>query len=224
MLYYIVPPIIMVLSLSFLIFFLFRKFSIQEEKGVELLEKEKAVGDNAKKQSLLSRAWLKFLEKTTQRLKLFSLKMHNASNQWFHSIKMKRESMGTNNGNEEDVSGKINRFEEDDAVRTKLKMENFSIKEEIVRKGPIRRGIIRKKENRTVKNGPGEKNRLEEALIKRIAVNPKDIEAYERLGDYYSDTKNLQDAAECYRQVAKLSPRHFKAKSKLRSLERILKM
>ncbi len=66
------------------------------------------------------------------------------------------------------------------------------------------------------------KSQLEEILIERIAANPRDIEAYERLGDYYLDQSNLQDAKECYRQVLRLSPVHRLAKVKIRKLERML--
>jgi tetratricopeptide (TPR) repeat protein len=69
---------------------------------------------------------------------------------------------------------------------------------------------------------PAEKNQLEEILIERIAANPRDIEAYERLGDYYLEQENPQDAKECYRQVLRLSPVHRLAKIKIRKLERML--
>jgi tetratricopeptide (TPR) repeat protein len=67
-----------------------------------------------------------------------------------------------------------------------------------------------------------EKSQLEEILIERIAANPRDIEAYERLGDYYMEQENLQDAKECYRQVLRLSPVHRLAKIKVRKLEKAL--
>ena len=67
------------------------------------------------------------------------------------------------------------------------------------------------------------KEKLEEVLIKRIAVNPRDIEAYERLGDYYLERENHSDSLECFRQVLKLSPAHHKAKTRIRRLESILK-
>lgn len=66
------------------------------------------------------------------------------------------------------------------------------------------------------------KNQLEEILIERISMNPRDIEAYERLGDYYLEQDNLTDAKECYRQVLKLSPAYRLVKIKIRRLERLL--
>lgn len=69
---------------------------------------------------------------------------------------------------------------------------------------------------------PQKKEQLEDILIERISLNPRDIEAYERLGDYYLEQQNLVDAKECYRQVLKLSPAYRLVKIKIRKLERLL--
>ena len=66
------------------------------------------------------------------------------------------------------------------------------------------------------------KNQLEDILVERIAANPRDLEAYERLGEYYMEQGNVQDAKECYRQVLRLSPVHRLAKIKIRRLEKML--
>jgi len=66
------------------------------------------------------------------------------------------------------------------------------------------------------------KNRLEELLIERIAANPKDIEAYERLGEYYLEVKNLEHSKECFKQVLRLNPGNRNARYKIRKLEKIL--
>lgn len=63
---------------------------------------------------------------------------------------------------------------------------------------------------------------IEEDLIARIAVNPKDYTAYEALGDFYMERGSIQDAKECYRQVLKLSPVQRMVKIKIRRLERLL--
>ncbi|NCU41110.1 MAG: tetratricopeptide repeat protein [Candidatus Moranbacteria bacterium] len=62
----------------------------------------------------------------------------------------------------------------------------------------------------------------ETSLIERIALNPRDIEAYEMLGDYYIDRKNFTDAKDCYKQVLKLNPMSRGAKMRMRRLERVL--
>jgi len=69
---------------------------------------------------------------------------------------------------------------------------------------------------------PMKKDQMEDILVERISLNPRDIEAYERLGDYYLEQKNLIDAKECYRQVLKLSPAYRLVKIKIRRLERLL--
>lgn len=66
------------------------------------------------------------------------------------------------------------------------------------------------------------KEQLEDILVERISLNPRDIEAYERLGDYYLEQGTLVDAKECYRQVLKLSPAYRLVKIKIRRLERLL--
>jgi tetratricopeptide (TPR) repeat protein len=72
------------------------------------------------------------------------------------------------------------------------------------------------------KNRAEIKDRLEDLLIDRIAINPRDIEAYERLGEYYMEIKSYSDAKECFKQVIKLSPSDRNAKYRLRRLENIL--
>lgn len=74
----------------------------------------------------------------------------------------------------------------------------------------------------TESNPPSRKDQMEDILVERISMNPRDIEAYERLGDYYLEQKNLVDAKECYRQVLKLSPAYRLVKIKIRRLERLL--
>jgi hypothetical protein len=61
----------------------------------------------------------------------------------------------------------------------------------------------------------------EEGYIRRISENPKDIEAYEELGDYYLSIGNLSDAKACYRQVLKLMPTNRFVRIKIRRLEKM---
>ncbi len=62
----------------------------------------------------------------------------------------------------------------------------------------------------------------ENALIKKIAANPKSVSAYEALGDFYLEMGNVNDAKSCYKQVLKLSPVHRSVKMKIRRLERMI--
>lgn len=67
-----------------------------------------------------------------------------------------------------------------------------------------------------------EKDRYEQVLIERIALNPRDVEAYERLGDYYMENGNLSDAKECFKQVLRLSPLSRRARFRMRRVEKSL--
>lgn len=71
-------------------------------------------------------------------------------------------------------------------------------------------------------NRPARKEMLEKILIERIAANPKDIEAYERLGEYYMEIGSWGDAKECLKQVIKLDSTNESAKGKMKRLERML--
>ena len=60
----------------------------------------------------------------------------------------------------------------------------------------------------------------EDGFIQRIAENPKDLVAYEGLGDYYFSIGSMQDAKSCYRQALKLQPTNRVIKIKIRKLEK----
>ncbi|MFH0930125.1 MAG: hypothetical protein V1814_02625 [Candidatus Moraniibacteriota bacterium] len=71
-----------------------------------------------------------------------------------------------------------------------------------------------------LKKEPLPENKVQEAaLIYRIAENPKDLEAYREIGDYYMGIGNIKDAKESFKMVLKLRPRDLKAKSSLREIE-----
>ena len=200
MLEYIIPPIIIVIGVSALIVFLFRKAKqIPEQElamhQVEVAQKEKII---SKIVTWIGQFNLKLLEHLVHKLKLLSLKFHNASDNLVHSIHEKRQQR------------KIK--QQENFEREKKNQEVVKPTRPLIRESVVHPTVEAK-----------EKNQLEEALIKRIAINPKDIEAYERLGDYYLERENYQDAKECFKQVLKLSPTHYKARLKIRKLERLIK-
>ncbi|MEI7890713.1 MAG: tetratricopeptide repeat protein [bacterium] len=217
MLNYILPPIIIIISVSILIVFLFRKAAqipageLSSDEHIKRSEK-----NSVKFLTLVGHFSLKILERMMHQSKLFSLKLHNTSNSWFQTIREKRQrSIRAQKELEEQKSKQIemnqNRWKNfesktDDAI---------AIEEEISR--PMIKAKVTMPQQVTLK----EKNQLEDALIKRIAMNPKDIEAYERLGDYYLENQNFQDSLECFKQVLKLSPAHHKARLRIRRLERM---
>jgi len=212
MLYYILPPVIIVLGTAALFYFLFRKVS-EYPNSEQLLRDNEQVGIFRQKTHTvfvaLRQFALGFLERTTHRFKLLSLKFHNTSNNWSHSIRKKREEVMK-------AEQEHTRKEEDRLVEPVAKNnDTIAIEREPQQKKRIRPLVSE------ISAGQ-RKNQLEEALIRRIAVNPRDIEAYERLGDYYFERQNLKDSLECYKQVLHLSPAHFKARSKIRKIQRML--
>ena len=236
MLYSIVPPILVVASLIGIILFLMRKapqiaeLSEREERRNLILEEnllKKAVnrmkGDSEgtwKRRSLL------FLEKLTRKFKVLFLKLENVFTLWNESIKRKRKDHMIERGES---------LEQKDTKNILEKMKEYRLNQE--REGrievrpidvePVAREIYERPmiSERVVKPESKKaeiKNHLEKILIDRIAANPKDTEAYERLGEYYFEIENYNHAKECFKQVIKLNPANEEAKNRMRKLERLL--
>ena len=62
---------------------------------------------------------------------------------------------------------------------------------------------------------------LENILVERIAVNPRDTEAYEQLGEYYLEIGQWDYAKECFKQVLKIDPKNPSVKKRMKKLEKI---
>ncbi|NTV41252.1 MAG: tetratricopeptide repeat protein [Candidatus Moranbacteria bacterium] len=213
MLYYILPPLIIIISVSALIMFLFRKMENVPVSEIVQSESEQKTADKLKViKAFLIQFGLAVLEKMMHRSKLFALKFHNASNELFHSIKEKRKKgMSFNHETQPEKVAEISK----------------QVVEEIEKKSdddrPRVKEMVHPSSYSAQKIKSKAKEKLEEALIRRIAVNPRDIEAYERLGDYYLERENFEDSLECFKQVLKLSPTHHKAKTRIRKLGSMLK-
>jgi tetratricopeptide (TPR) repeat protein len=226
MLGYIIPPIIIVLSLAALIIFLFRKSAkISEELILE--EKRKEAG-RAKKRRLFkfTQFVLRILEKGMQYFKLFSLKFYNKFDGWFHSIKEKREKRSVlEKGSKQTKAEKdVNRREyprEFVSVQRETEVEIGDMISAIKEGEEMEVEPMISKEVTQPDSRIGARNEFERALIDRIAFNPKDIEAYERLGDYYVEIGNFNDSLSCFEEILKLSPANRKAKIKIRRLRKI---
>jgi hypothetical protein len=218
MLNYILPPIIIIISVSILIVFLFRK---AQNIPLQQLDSPSTEPPQRKKTSIVMSAigqfGLKVLEKIMQRLKLTSLKFHNTSNNWFHSIHERRQNRVLKQ-QESVKQQERNAVNYEPAGNQMQKPYAGYVSEE-----KTIRPLVREAVTHPQSSGIRRKNQLEEALIKRIAVNPRDIEAYERLGDYYLESENYQDSHECFSQVLKLSPAHHKARLRIRRLEMLIK-
>lgn len=218
MLNYILPPIIIIVSVSVLIMFLFRKAEQLPQQELILSDQKKEFEKSGTKiTTAIGQFMLKTLERMMHRAKLMSLKFHNFSNDWFQAIREKRQQSARKQMI--DIEEQIAKGEEEIAFsrNSNLRTGELASGQKKVLRPMVRETVaMPQSQSRT-----REKNKLEEALIKRIAINPRDIEAYERLGDYYLENGNFQDSSECFRQVLKLSPTHQKARLRIRRLERM---
>jgi len=228
MLYLIIPPAVIIISLALLLFFLSRKISnFSDEESAELSKESQQakIAERLKKLSFskASAFTFSFLEIITQWFKVLFLKSHNIADKCFRSIKERKIKNGFNSPqkkfSKKKAAGKfiprglLMRKKIKKAVRSNGKISDTN-------NYPMVSKEAAQPEN--FRGQPIIKNKLEKILIERIAVNPRDLEAYERLGDYYIERQNFKDALECYRQVLKLSPVNYKARVKIRKLEKVL--
>ncbi|MDO9230969.1 MAG: tetratricopeptide repeat protein [bacterium] len=216
MLYTIIPPILIVVSLVGIIVFLVKK--APEVAKLEKEDEKIKEGLNIPKKSIWSilrrknveehkdfkHKTLLFLEKITKKLKVFFLKMENMFTNWGESIRNKRKAR-----------------EEEHVVRALELIEENKFSKEIEKSEVLENTKIEEKEEES-ESKIEKKDILEKILVERIATNPKDIEAYERLGEYYFEIENWNYAKECFKQVLKLNPRNIGIRSKMRKLERML--
>ena len=226
MLSYIIPPIIIILSLAALIFFLFRKSAKIPE---ELILKERRgeareIGTEKQKLFRFTQLMLKITEKVTQRFKLLLLKFYNKTDNWFHSIKEKRQKRSDNATNGEKYDNRIGTKEETIIQRREIRVDNVVVRSDIqkVEEMEVEIEPMISKEAVHPDSRSQVRNEFEKALIERIALNPKDIEAYERLGDYYIEVGNFNDSLACFEEVLKLSPANRRAKIKAKRLQKIV--
>jgi tetratricopeptide (TPR) repeat protein len=185
--------------------------------------------------------FLVFLEKFTRKLRVFFLKLENLFTHWSEALKRKRKNQ---------IDPEMEKYiyqdgtrQTDDGICEKTGEENniqsvraYETKDRIYFDNPTRaehkpspENVIEKivkpilsAEVAVPKSKPEIKNRLERILIERIASNPKDTEAYERLGEYYFEIENYEHSKECFKQVIKLNPMNVSVKDKMRQLERLL--
>lgn len=230
MIYYIVPPIIMIVTLALFIFFISKKMN-KIPKPVEIkTEDATAALQSGMKEALkhkVSHFFLQVLEKMTKRFKLMSLKSHNSLENLSKKIREKKENRLRAREDMKQQQEKAlteSKIETENiygsepaknAIEEILKSETFSEakKEKIVPPMVSEKAVHPEPEENV-------KSEYENSLIERIAMNPRDIEAYERLGDYYVEQGNPTDAVECFKQVVKLSPGNRKAKLAVRKLDK----
>lgn len=242
-LYFVLPPVIIVISLALVIFLISRR-SLEIAQEIEK-------GEGAEVQSRISMEvkskWLHFLEKIAHVFKVFSLKMHNHLEEKLTFIKSKKNKIESDLDKKDfEESGIEGLIEDKDAtLEGVFEKDTIMANKETNNSMDVARGNGRSKMNRifsrekrqTVQEEdavdvpklreervmvskevvyPEErKEELESMLVERIAHDPRDIEAYERLGDYYVSQENRIDAEACYKQVLKLNPQSLSVKNKL---------
>lgn len=224
-----IPPIILIAALAALIVIIGRKsadlkkirvFQQQAEKN-----QEKAVWKSSL--NLIGKKSLHLLEKFLDFAKFVFRKTEQSAAAWSAKLRAKRNGKKTE-------SAVLDKFpKEPDEARIMREIENIEeISSDLTskREDPGYDGsgvVIRRKiteEPVVVPKKPKKKFMPEDkvkeaALIYRIAENPKDLEAYHEIGDYYLGINNIKDAKEAFKMVLKLRPRDLKAKSSLREIE-----
>jgi hypothetical protein len=239
MTYSIIPPTLVVVSLIGIILFLMKKaphlveLSEREERR-NLIEEEnqnllKKTVNRIKegRESKLKHRFLSLLEKVTRRFKVLFLKLENTFTHWNESIRKKRKDHLIERGESlerKDTKSILEKMKEhrlDREREGRIEVKQEGIESVVVRERYSRPMISEKIVNPRSKRVEM-KNHLEKILIERIAANPKDTEAYERLGEYYFEIENLNHAKECFKQVIKLNPANEEAKIRMKKLERLL--
>lgn len=233
--YSLIPPVLVVLSLTAVIIFLFKKskkvFNIKEVQSLSV-ESAKKKGLSEKIKESFEKVNLRetknrllvFLEKTVGKIRNAFLKMEVIFGSWVQSLRKKRNKELIEikeQAKEVAIIDKVKdyKFEnlrKDASKFPPVSMINREMETEKIFKPIISERVVKPKIQTEIKN------RLEELLIERVALNPRDIEAYERLGEYYLELESLEFAEECFKQILKLNPANRNAKYKIRRLENLL--
>ena len=248
MLYTIIPPILVILSLAGIIIFIAKKApKVAELDDEDELDRERLASQagffQRSKMKLktflrsIGQMFLKMLEKMTGGAKLASTKLEGKFKNMNASMRIKRNREKTKQGgpilseienNEDaDIINKLDQYrsrkedvtaesEETAENQEKIKSSTSEVEEEKIIRPTVSSKVVRPKARTEMKD------RLEDLLIERIAANPKDVEAYERLGEYYMEIDSLTDAKECFKQVLKLDPKNGNVKYRMRRLEVML--
>jgi hypothetical protein len=224
-----------VLSLAAIIAFLFKKSKkvseIKEAQSLPAgLDEEKGFSKKIRKSfekinlRETKHGFLTFLEKIVGKIRNAFLKMEVVFGGWVQSLRKKRnkELIKTKEQTKEaEIMGKIKDYKFEDlkkdvSLSRPVSMINKESEEEKIIKPIISEKVVKPRIQTEIRS------RLEELLIERVASNPRDIEAYERLGEYYLEMESFEFAKECFKQILKLNPANRNAKYKIRRLENLL--
>lgn len=233
MLWLYVPPVILVAALITLVVVLGRKSAelkksggLQKEdrrkdfSGVDERSKLKNFGQGSLRVFEKLLIWLKLVVKMSEQSIAKLVSRIRARRTDAHSYRPAGEPMqdllenqedGAGTGKHSDIAEKVSRSDETDFIAGETEWISSEV---VVRKKRVEEPVAR------IKEEPAAEDKVkEDALIHRIAENPKDMEAYRDLGDYYMSVGNIRDAKDSFKMVLRLRPRDLKAKSSLREIE-----
>lgn len=218
MLYSIIPPILFIISLIAIMLFLAKKASemnLEREENVEKRGLFQSVSKRIKRVKWYHALHILvvILEKAIHGLKQSFLGVESRIKIWKKKARQKKEQEASGKGlvSEKSILDKLKDYK----LEKKQHLEDDEIEE-------VRPMISDEVASPQPKIEMETKDRLEELLIERIAINPKDTEAYERLGEYYMEIKNHEFAKECFKQIMKLDPLNRNVKYRMRKLENLL--
>lgn len=214
------PPVIVIITFTFLLWFLAKKQSdpfVQEEIN------RLTSGEGEALTSFRTWFW-GVTEKMTKRARIKMLRLHNVLGDWSRVAKENKEQK-----NLEAADVPTPTIQEPVLPRTDITSPAPKIDDGFIERPIVRRevrvestGASTAASRTNVADIKKEYTSHEEDFIASIAKNPKDYSAYEKLGDYYMENGNIKDAKECYRQVLRLSPANREVKMKIRRLEKML--
>ncbi len=208
--YLTIPPILVVLSLAGIIWLLMRKVPQLKKLEEKNLKKnyDKNIKRNIENHNNKSESRLEKIKRLFKKLISFFIKTFK--NKIYQKIKTvwKNKKMS-----------EIQNIDKENNRSFKDKDKDKSLEEFFGRKEKVTHPMISKK---IVRPQGLKENQFEKIMISRIASNPKNVKAYEELGEYYIEIKNWKDAKECFKQTMKLDPGNRKARTKIREIERQL--
>ena len=250
MLQLIVPPIVVVIALVFLVVLVYRKRSVVLEAPVHIntaIEKDAGsrridIGvDTQQKRTMLGAIGrvvllvvLRAVNTVARWFKDSSARVHRSTTRLMYGSGLVRGGMNEDKKDlfsgdsaqgvdmTKQTSGHLQRMKilRNSLVKSKDFLHNEEQRVDTIKHRSTVSAVMTHPDSS--KEAGAEKTQFEQALIERIALDPRDIEAYERLGDYYMEQKSYNDAKECYKQVLRLSPVHRKGKMRMRQIERVL--
>lgn len=226
MLYSIIPPVLVIVSLAGIIIFLMKKAPAMarlEDSARVLSEEEKNEQELSARYAALRKENRKTLKDKmigTSKGAISSVGgLFTSGKATFRKINDNAKAKMEATGKSRDRERRGDFFQNNLDNRIRI-TDNETYPQAAALEEAPEEELVAKKDNN--QDRPEKKDLFEKILIDRIASNPKDIEAYERLGEYYLEIENWEYAKECFKQVLKLNPRNIGIRSKMRKLERIL--